>query len=349
MATADAPATAHDATAQAGEDYILAAENLRVRFHTVLGVTQALDGVTLQVPRGKVLGVVGESGCGKSMTGLSILQIIPHPGQIESGRILFKETAGAPPVDLLTYDRYGPAMRAVRGNRISMIFQEPMTSLNPCYTIGDQIVEAVWLHHRKQGEVKARALDMLHKVELPNPERMMTTYPHELSGGMRQRAMIAMALSCRPALLIADEPTTALDVTTEAQILDLMRMLQAEIGMSILFITHNMGVVAQMCDEVAVMYLGQVVEQAPVQELFDNPQHPYTISLLRSIPRLGSGRRVRLEAISGAVPDPYSRVPGCPFHPRCPVAAEGICDTVVPAVTRPTSNAAHFVRCHLYG
>ena len=329
-------------------DYIVSIQDLRVRFRTLLGISQAVDGVSLQIPRGKVLGVVGESGCGKSVTGLSILQIVPHRGEIESGRILFKESAEAASAELLAYDRYGPEMRAIRGNHISMIFQEPMTSLNPCYTIGDQVMEAVRLHSQDKTETKARALDILRKVEMPNPERILGTYPHQLSGGMRQRAMIATALSCRPVLLIADEPTTALDVTTEAQILELMRQLQAEIGMSILFITHNMGVVAQMCDEVAVMYLGKVVEQASVDEIFYNPRHPYTISLLRSIPRVGGGQRGQLESIKGTVPDPYTRISGCPFHPRCPVCIEGVCDTVMPEVSRVSAADSHFVRCHLY-
>jgi peptide/nickel transport system ATP-binding protein len=209
-------------------------------------------------------------------------------------------------------------------------------------------MEAVRLHSQDKTEIKARALDILRKVEMPDPEHILGAYPHQLSGGMRQRAMIAMALSCRPSLLIADEPTTSLDVTTEAQILELMRQLQVEIGMSILFITHNMGVVAQMCDEVAVMYLGKVVEQASADEIFYNPKHPYTISLLRSIPRVGGGQGGRFEAIKGSVPDPYARIPGCPFHPRCPVGIEGVCDAVMPDVSLVSEPDSHFVRCHLY-
>jgi peptide/nickel transport system ATP-binding protein len=240
-------------------------------------------------------------------------------------------------------------MRRIRGNHISMIFQEPMTSLNPCYTVGHQIEEAILLHQTQdKAEARRRTIDILHKVGMPNPERIADSYPHQLSGGMRQRAMIAMALSCTPTLLIADEPTTALDVTTEAQILDLMRDLQHEIGTSIMFITHNMGVVAQMCDEVAVMYLGRIIERAAVDDMFYDPKHPYTISLLRSIPRLGVARGQKLESIKGSVPDPYSTVPGCPFHPRCPAAIPGLCDAVMPEETFVAGSQTHTVRCHLY-
>jgi peptide/nickel transport system ATP-binding protein len=224
-----------------------------------------------------------------------------------------------------------------------------MTSLNPCYTVGYQIEEAILLHQTQDKvESRRRAVDILQKVGMPNPERIADSYPHQLSGGMRQRAMIAMALSCTPTLLIADEPTTALDVTTESQILELMRSLQTEIGTSIMFITHNMGVVAQMCDEVAVMYLGRVIERAAIDDIFYNPKHPYTISLLRSIPRLGTGHGEKLESIKGSVPDPYSTVQGCPFHPRCPAAIPGLCDTVMPEEVFISGNVNHTVRCHLY-
>ena len=230
-----------------------------------------------------------------------------------------------------------------------MIFQEPMTSLNPVYTVGSQIEEAILLHQTDDKvQAGAQAVDMLRQVGMPNPERIAKSYPHELSGGMRQRAMIAMALSCHPALLIADEPTTALDVTTEAQILSLMRDLKSEIGMSIMFITHSMGVVAQLCDEVIVMYLGRVVERASVDEIFYNPKHPYTRSLLRSIPRIGAERQEKLEVIKGSIPDPYTRLPGCTFHPRCPDYMEGVCNTIIPAETLLAGPTRHGVRCHLY-
>jgi peptide/nickel transport system ATP-binding protein len=330
-------------------DNVVRLENLHVNFYTALGVIKALNGVTFNIPRGKVLGVVGESGCGKSITGLSILQLVPRPGKVEAGKVLFKADRTHDLINLLQYDRFSPEMRRIRGNQIGMIFQEPMTSLNPCYTVGDQIMEAVLLHQTpSQNEARAHAIDILRKVGMPNPERIADNYPHQLSGGMRQRAMIAMALSCNPTLLIADEPTTALDVTTEAQILDLVRDLQNEIGTSIMFITHNMGVVAQMCDEVAVMYLGRVVERATVDDIFYDPKHPYTISLLRSIPRLGVKRHDRLESIKGSVPDPYSTVSGCPFHPRCPAFMPGLCDTVLPEETHIAGNTQHTVRCHLY-
>jgi peptide/nickel transport system ATP-binding protein len=267
---------------------------------------------------------------------------------VEGGQILYKEDDASTPVNLLAYDRYGREMRAIRGSRISMIFQEPMTSLHPCYTIGDQITEAVRLHTSGKAEVKDQVLAVLKNVEMPNPERIYHSFPHQMSGGMRQRAMIAMALSCQPRLLIADEPTTALDVTTEAQILDLMRQLQAELGMSFLYITHNMGVIAQMADRVAVMYLGKVVEEADIKDIFYNPKHPYTISLLRSIPRLGQAHRERLESIKGAIPDPYTRLSGCPFHPRCPSIIAGVCEQQAPILANIPGDHEHQVRCHHY-
>ena len=331
------------------KDIVLSVQDLHVNFYTQLGVVRALNGVSFDVPRGKVLGIVGESGCGKSQTALAIMQLIPKPGKIESGHIFFREYDRDPPVDLLKLGWQSTEMRQVRGDNISMIFQEPMTSLNPCYTVGNQIEEAIILHQGlSKEEAAARTVDILQKVGMPNPERIATIYPHQLSGGMRQRAMIAMALSCTPAVLIADEPTTALDVTTEAQILELMRNLQHEIGMSIIFITHNLGVVAQMCDEVAVMYLGRVVEHASVDDIFYNPKHPYTISLLRSIPRLGKKHHEPLEAIKGSIPDPYTTVPGCPFHPRCPSFMPGICDQEMPEETVVAGNGRHTVRCYLY-
>jgi len=329
-------------------DNLIQVEDLHVHFKTTLGTVRALNGVSFNIPRGRVLGIVGESGCGKSITGLAIMQLVPRPGKVQSGRILFRET-GEEPIDILKLGRQSDEMRGIRGNSIGMIFQEPMTSLNPVFTVGAQIEEAVLLHQtQNHEEARRRAVDILQKVGMPNPERIADSYPHQLSGGMRQRAMIAMALSCTPTLLIADEPTTALDVTTEAQILELMRDLQEEIGTSIMFVTHNMGVVAQMCDEVAVMYLGRVVERANVDDIFYDPKHPYTISLLRSIPRLGTRRGERLEVITGSVPDPYSTVTGCPFHPRCPSFMPGLCDVLVPEETSINGDPLRTVRCHLY-
>jgi peptide/nickel transport system ATP-binding protein len=343
---ASAPETVRAAT---DLDNVIEVKNLQVQFKTQVGTVNALNGVSFNIPRGKVLGVVGESGCGKSITGLSIMQLVPRPGRVLSGEILFRDKSGSQPVNLLSYERQSPEMRHIRGKNISMIFQEPMTSLNPCYTVGNQIMEAIVLHQTPDRlQAKEQTIQILQKVGMPNPAHVFASFPHQLSGGMRQRAMIAMALSCTPDLLIADEPTTALDVTTEAQILDLMRVLQAEIGMSIMFVTHNLGVVAQMCDEVAVMYLGRVVERATVDEIFYDPKHPYTISLLRSIPRLGSQRKEPLEVIQGTIPDPYSQVSGCPFHPRCPSFMQDTCDGLVPDETTVPGPTRHTVRCHLY-
>ncbi len=294
---------------------VLEVRDLRTHFVTDDGVVKAVDGVSFDVKAGETLGIVGESGCGKSVTSLSILRLIASPpGKIAGGQILFKGT------DLLGLS--DPEMRKIRGNDISMIFQEPMTSLNPVYTCGDQIMEAVILHQKVgKAEARTRAIEMLHLVGIPSPEQRVDEYPHQLSGGMRQRVMIAMALSCQPEVLIADEPTTALDVTIQAQILELLNRLQKEMGMAILLITHDLGVVAETCDRVAVMYAGQIVEYAGVEEIFDQPRMPYTSGLLGSIPRLGEHHE-RLRVIPGNVPNPSEFPPGCKFHPRCPVAID---------------------------
>ena len=331
------------------EDIVLQVEDLHTYFHTTLGTVRALNGVSYTVPRGQVLGIVGESGCGKSVTSLSILQLVPPPGAIEQGKISFQaaKRGNGGWVDITALERHSDDMHQIRGNEISMIFQEPMTSMNPVFTVGQQISETILLHQGvDKPEARERSIDILRRVNMPNPERIVDNYPHELSGGMRQRAMIAMALSCTPTMLIADEPTTALDVTTEAQILDLMRELQADLGMSIMFITHNLGVIAQMADEVVVMYLGCIVERAPVDDLFFDTKHPYTTALLESIPHVGSRTKDRLASIRGMVPDPYSVVPGCPFHPRCDSYMPGVCDQKMPEIT-PVS-ATHYVRCYLY-
>jgi len=328
-------------------DVILRIRNLHTYFYTDLGISRALNGVSFDVPTGKVLGVVGESGCGKSVTALSIMQLVPHPGRMVKGKIYLRVGATDDIVEITALGRNSPEMRALRGGKIGMIFQEPMTSLNPSYTVGDQIMEAILLHQTvNKREAEERAVDILERVGMPNPAQVVKRYPHELSGGMRQRAMVAMALSCSPAVLIADEPTTALDVTTEAQILDLMRELQADMGMTTILITHNLGVVAQMCDSVVVMYLGRVVEASAVDDLFYNPQHPYTKALLRSIPHIGSRTKARLEAIRGVVPDPYASTTGCPFRPRCDFAKPGLCDLYVPALT--SVGPDHTVRCFLF-
>ncbi|MCA8923410.1 MAG: ABC transporter ATP-binding protein [Planctomycetes bacterium] len=290
---------------------LLELRDLRTYFDTDRGTVKAVDGVDLSIEKGKTLGIVGESGCGKSVTAYSIMRLIPDPpGRIAGGQILFDGK------DIASLDEAG--MRKIRGNRISMIFQEPMTSLNPVYTVGDQIAEAIVLHQKKEpDEAWALALDMLKQVGIPAAEERIHNYPHEMSGGMKQRVMIAMALVCRPALLIADEPTTALDVTIQAQILDILRRLQAEIGMSIWFITHDLGVVAEMAHEVAVMYCGKVIERADVKTLYKKPRHPYTLGLFKSLPQGVHQRGKRLDTIEGQVPNPLDLPTGCRFAPRC--------------------------------
>ncbi len=299
---------------------LLQIEGVRTEFPGAHGPFAAVDGVNLSVARGKTLGIVGESGCGKSMLSLSVMRLVPPPGRTTAGRILFDGQ------DLLRLPM--AAMRDLRGQRIAMIFQEPMTSLNPAYTVGAQIMEAMRAHDRHARNLRPRAIEALARVRIPAPDRRMDDYPHQLSGGMRQRVMIAMALSCAPDLLIADEPTTALDVTVQAQILDLLRDLQAQTGMAIVLITHDLGVVAEMADEVAVMYAGRVVERSSAAGLFDDPQHPYTLGLLGSVPRLEENRE-RLLAIEGQVPSAGALPPGCRFHPRC-VFGVPACTTAPP-------------------
>jgi len=292
---------------------LLRIEGLRTVFRNSSGLIRAVDGIDLSVPRGRTLGIVGESGCGKSMLSLSIMRLVPPPGRIVEGRVLLE---GRDLLQLSTAE-----MRQVRGGQIAMIFQEPMTSLNPVHPIGRQIVEAMRVHSLRESAsaLKEQAIAALKRVRIPSPERRFDEYPHQLSGGMRQRVMIAMALACRPRLLIADEPTTALDVTVQAQILDLLRELQEETGMSIILITHDLGVVAEMADEVAVLYAGKVAERTSARALFEDPQHPYTLGLLGSVPRLDEERE-RLLAIEGTVPPPFAFPQGCRFHPRCPFA-----------------------------
>ena len=322
---------------------LLEIRDLVTEFRTEHGPVRAVDGVWLAIPRRGTLGVVGESGCGKSVTALSIMRLVASPpGRIASGQILFggKDLLALPAAE----------MRAIRGNRIAMIFQEPMTSLNPVFTVGDQVGEAVRLHQGKsRREARTTAIEMFELVGIPSPATRVDDYPHQLSGGMRQRVMIAMALACKPDLLIADEPTTALDVTIQAQILDLLRRLQADLGMSILLITHDLGVVAETCDEVAVMYAGRIVERAPTPALFAAPRHPYTAGLLRSLPDAvaggsprGRAPRGRLQEIPGMVPALHARPVGCKFAERCPRVASR-CRAEEPALV--PLGASH-VRCH---
>ncbi len=304
---------------------LLEVKGLRTEFRTGGSSFAAVDGISFSLAPGETLGIVGESGCGKSVTSLSIMRLVPNPpGRITAGEIRLE---GRNLLDLPEGD-----MRAVRGDDIAMIFQEPMTSLNPVQTVGDQIIEAVQLHRPlSASDARARALEMLRLVKIPSPETRLDEYPHQLSGGMRQRVMIAMALACDPKLLIADEPTTALDVTIQAQILDLLRDLRERTGAAIMLITHDLGVVAEIAHRVIVMYAGRIVEEAPVDLLFADPQHPYTLGLLGSIPRLGSDGDERLTAIEGVVPNPYALPPGCRFSPRCPLA-DTRCQAEAPAL-----------------
>jgi peptide/nickel transport system ATP-binding protein/oligopeptide transport system ATP-binding protein len=319
----------------AAEPPLLSVEGLRTVFRTDRGTVAAVDGVTLEVERGRTLGIVGESGCGKSILSYSLMRLVPRPGRIEAGHICFEGR------DLLELDE--DEMRTIRAARIAMIFQEPMTSLNPALTVGRQITETMRAHDRRASaaELRDRALALLARVRIPAPERRFGSYPHQMSGGMRQRVMIAMALSCGPDLLIADEPTTALDVTVQAQILDLLRELQQQNGMAVIMITHDLGVVAEMADEIAVMYAGRVVERGSAASIFDDPQHPYTIGLLGSIPRVEEERE-RLAAIEGVVPSLAALPSGCRFHPRCVFAAEA-CTRIDPPLREVS--ALHWAAC----
>jgi peptide/nickel transport system ATP-binding protein len=323
---------------------LIEVRGLKTYFYTEDGIVRAVDGVDYVIEQEKTLGVVGESGCGKSVTALSIMGLVQiPPGKIEDGEILFHRDGQV--MDLTKLNPKGREMRAIRGNEIAMIFQEPMTSLNPVYTIGNQIMEAIILHQKlNKKDSKNKAIEMLRAVGIPLPEQRVDEYPHQLSGGMRQRAMIAMAMSCNPSLLIADEPTTALDVTIQAQVLELMNALRAEFQASIQFITHDLGVIAGMADDVVVMYLGRIVEASNVREVFHNGKHPYTQGLMNSIPSLAAEKE-RLEPIKGVVPDPFDVPAGCGFEPRCPHAME-ICKTKMPDLKEVAPG--HTTACWLY-
>jgi len=330
---------------RADDDILLKVEDLQTHFLIGSSAIKSVDGVSFSLRRGQTLAVVGESGSGKSVTSLTIMRLLAHPGRIVGGSILYRLRSGET-VDLAQLPE--KRMRAIRGSEIAMIFQEPMTSLNPLFTVGDQIMEMILLHESmSRSQARARAKQMLELVEIPAAERRLAQYPHEMSGGMRQRVMIALALSCNPSLLIADEPTTALDVTIQAQILDLLRRLQAEIGMSILFITHNLGVVAEIAHQVAVMYAGRVVEQGPVGGLFARQRHPYTRGLLACIPdarrdRIPGQGRALLNAIPGNVPSPLALPPGCSYAPRCPLVEERCTEDAPPLIDVA---ACHLTRC----
>ena len=327
---------------------ILEVRGLRTYFFPEEGTVKAVDGASFDAYPRKTLGIVGESGCGKSVTARSILRIVERPGRIVNGSILLRRDGDEAGTDLSRLEPDGGEMRGIRGGDIALIFQEPMTSFSPVHTVGSQIVETIRLHQDVgKREARERAVDMLRQVGVSSPEQRVDQYAFELSGGLRQRAMIALALSCHPRILIADEPTTALDVTTQAQILDLLMALQEREGMAIILITHNLGVIAEMCDEVAVMYLGRVVERGPVDAIFHNPKHPYTRALLRSMPSIKARMRSRLPVIEGSIPHPYNRPSGCPFHPRCPDFMPGRCDKDEPAV-RPVGTGQE-AACLLYG
>ena len=318
--------------------------DLRTQFFGPEGVVRAVDGVDFDVFEGRTLGVVGESGCGKSVTARSILRIVDRPGRVIGGSVMLRKANGST-VDLAGLSEDG--MRAIRGPEIALVFQEPMASFSQHYTIGNQIMEGVRLHMGlDKHAARKRAIELLDMVGVPQPSRRIDEYPFQLSGGLRQRVMIAMALACDPRVLIADEPTTALDVTTQAQILDLLRQLQAERGLAIILITHDMGVIAEMAHDVSVMYLGRAVETGSVSDIFDRPQHPYTTALLRSIPTVMAKPRTRLPTIVGSIPHPFDRPAGCAFNPRCADMIAGVCDVAEPP---PTNTGARQVRCFLHG
>ncbi len=335
----------------ASDQPLLAIRDLKTHFFTDEGVVKAVDGVTLDVHPGRVFGIVGESGCGKSVTMKAILRIVEPPGRIVQGQILLHRPAkgGAPDqvIDLCRLDPKGAEMRAIRGGEIALIPQEPMAAFSPVHTVGDQVIEAIRLHQNVSArEARQIAGQLFRDVGIPMPDQRLDEYSWQLSGGLRQRAMIAMALSCNPRLLIADEPTTAVDVTTQAQVLRLLRRLQEERNAAIIFITHDLGVIAQMADYVTVMYLGLVVEQGPVDDIFHQPKHPYTSALLESIPSITMQPRVALPTITGSIPHPFNRPRGCPFHPRCTRFMPGLCDVQSPRL-QPVGDA-QWVSCFLY-
>ena len=343
-------ATSSDVSPPVDQRPLLSVRNLRTHFQLPEGTVSAVDGVSFDVHEGRTLALVGESGCGKSVAARSILRIVDRPGRIVEGQILLRreaENGGPVSIDLATLDPDGRQMRHIRGKDITMIFQEPMASFSPVHTIGNQIVEAIRIHQPvSRADARQKAIELLGRTGVPDPQARLDDYPHQLSGGLLQRAMIAMALSSEPRILIADEPTTALDVTTQAQILALLGQLQQDSGMAVIFITHNLGIVAEMADTVVVMYLGNVVEQAPVMKLFESPKHPYTRALLRSIPLLRAPRTRKLDAIAGSVPHPLQRPAGCPFHQRCGDFIAGKCDRHAPQL-RPME-PDHHVSCFLH-
>ncbi len=324
---------------------LLSVRDLQTHFFSREGVVKAVDGVSFDIKPGEILGIAGESGCGKSVTSQSILRILPKNGKIVGGEILFQNEDQL--IDLATEDADGRVLRDIRGKDIAMIFQEPMSAFSPVHTVGDQIIETIRIHQDvSKDEAHDQAIEMLRRVGMPNPARNIDEYTFNLSGGMRQRAMVALSLSCRPKLLIADEPTTAVDVTIQAQMLELLRDIQADLGMAIIMITHDLGVIAELTDRVMIMYLGKEVEHGTVEDVFHRPQHPYTRGLLASIPKMDPGR-VEIEPIEGVVPNPYAMPSGCKFHTRCPDFIEGVCERHEPPLTAVARG--HEVSCFLYG
>ncbi|MBP1966487.1 ABC transporter ATP-binding protein [Paenibacillus aceris] len=336
------------ASVSLNERPLLSVQDLKIRIQMDNGEMKAVDGVDFEIKKGKTLGLVGESGCGKSLTSRAIISINPKECET-TGKIVYHSDSekALNQLDLLSLPSRSKQIRSIRGRKIAMIFQEPMTAFSPMYTIGNQIMESILIHRTKnKKEAKKIALEMLSKVGISDQEKRFDQFPHEFSGGMRQRAMISMALSCNPELLIADEPTTALDVTIQAQVLELMKGLQREFGMAILLVTHDLGIIAEMCDEVAVMYLGKIVEQSTVKEIFNNPKHPYTKGLLKSMPKLSGNRHTRLESIEGTVPMAMNMPPMCGFYERCTERVEGVCNKQ--AVPKTHISDHHMVRCFLY-
>jgi peptide/nickel transport system ATP-binding protein len=327
-------------------DPILSVRGLETFFHPDEGVVRAVDGASFDLHPGRTLGIVGESGCGKSVTARSILRIVERPGRVEGGEVLLRRADGSV-VDIVKLDGKSKEIRDIRGGEIGYVFQEPMSSLSAYHTIGNQLIEAIRLHRDvSKAAARERAIELLKMVGIPRPEQRVDSYSFELSGGLRQRVMIALSLAAEPRILIADEPTTALDVTTQAQILELIRRIQRERNLAVVLITHDMGVIAEMADTVAVMYLGKVVETGPVDTIFHAPRHPYTQALLRSIPSVLATPLSRLATISGSIPHPYARPSGCPFHPRCEHFIKGTCDAGAPPVVRLAPD--HEARCFLY-
>lgn len=325
---------------------ILEIKNLKTEFQTIDGIVSAVNGVDLTLYRGEIVGLVGESGSGKSVTALSILRLLAEPPARISGSICLYQKRRRDPIDIVRLSPGSQTIQAIRGNEIAMVFQEPMRALSPVFTVGHQVAEAIWLHRDiKKREAFRETINLFNQVGIPNPARQISAYPHQLSGGQRQRVMIAMALACRPSILIADEPTTALDVTIQAQILELLKDLQTKLNLTVLLITHDLGIVAKVCSRVNVMYMGKIVEQTDVFNIFERPAHPYTQGLLKSLPMPGQGYKERLPAIRGNVPDPQNLQPGCSFGPRCNLFEDGLCNAKE-EVDLISVDKNHDVRCY---